>query len=178
MMDGNTKSTSSGQYGAILLRNQLKELMKNPVDGFSVGLVDDDNMFEWQIMIEGPAGTMFEGGLFPALLKFPLSYPNSPPVMTFQTPDFWHPNVYPDGRVCISILHEAKVDNFNQQELMEEKWRPILGVESILVSVVSLLSDPNFESPANIDASINMQRDPEGYRKRIRRLVRRSVEFE
>ncbi|KMS65098.1 hypothetical protein BVRB_039470 [Beta vulgaris subsp. vulgaris] len=60
---------------------------------------------------------------------------------------------------------------------MEEKWRPILGVESILISVVSLLSDPNLESPANIDASINLLRDPEGYRKRIRRLVRRSVEM-
>eukprot|EP00954_Amorphochlora_amoebiformis_P017963 1322747-Amorphochlora_amoeboformis.AAC.2 len=44
-------------------------------------------------------------------------------------------------------------DAFNQQEKMSEKWRPILGVEAILLSVVSLLSDPNLESPANIDAS-------------------------
>ncbi|CEO97145.1 E2 ubiquitin-conjugating enzyme [Plasmodiophora brassicae] len=167
---------ANNDYGAILLRNQLKELMKHPVDGFSVGLVDDSNVYEWQVMIEGPSGTMFEGGLFPALLKFPTTYPNSPPTMYFQTPGFWHPNVYPDGRVCISILHEAKEDSFNEQELMEEKWRPILGVESILVSVVSMLSDPNLESPANIDASVNLQRDPEGYRKRIRKLVRQSTE--
>jgi len=70
--------------------------------------------------------------------------------MTFLTPDFWHPNVYPDGRVCISILHEAKEDKFNELEQMSEKWRPILGIEAVLISVLSLLSDPNFESPANI----------------------------
>ena len=87
-------------------------------------------------------------------MRFPAEYPNKPPVMQFTTPNFWHPNVYPDGTVCISILHEAKEDAFNQQEQMSEKWRPILGVESILVSVVSMLSDPNFESPANIDASV------------------------
>jgi len=40
---------------------------------------------------------------------------------------------------------------------MSEKWRPILGVEAILLSVVSLLSDPNLESPANIDASVILE---------------------
>jgi len=59
---------------------------------------------------------------------------------------------------------------------MSEKWRPILGIESILVSVQSMLAEPNFNSPANIDASIQWRNDPEGYRKRIRNLVRRSIE--
>jgi ubiquitin-conjugating enzyme E2 G1 len=85
-----------------------------------------------------------------------------------------HPNVYKDGRVCISILHEAKADEFNQQEKMSEKWRPILGVEAILVSVLSMLSDPNFESPANIDASVELKNNAKAYRQRIRKLVRES----
>jgi ubiquitin-conjugating enzyme E2 G1 len=59
---------------------------------------------------------------------------------------------------------------------MSEKWRPILGVESILVSVQSMLSEPNFSSPANIDASVEWQKSPEDYRKRIRALVRRTLE--
>jgi hypothetical protein len=62
-----------------------------------------------------------EGGYFPCLLEFPKEYPNKPPVMTFTTKGFWHPNVYKDGKVCISILHEAKADEFNQQEKMSEK---------------------------------------------------------
>lgn len=167
---------SNSKYGRILLMNQLAELTKNPIDGFSVGLVDDANIYEWQIMIEGPSGTLWEGGLFPATLTFPSSYPASPPVMRFTTPNFFHPNVYPDGKVCISILHEAKEDQFNEQESMSEKWRPILGIEGILVSVVSMLNDPNLDSPANIDAAVCMKKDFEAYKKRIRKLVRDSLE--
>jgi len=158
-----------------LLRNQLKELDKNPVDGFSIGLAEDD-IYEWKVMMEGPAGTPYEGGMFPCSLRFPTEYPNKPPVMKFLTPGFWHPNVYPDGKVCVSILHEAKEDQFNQQEKMSEKWRPILGVGAVLLSVQSMLSDPNFESPANIDASIEMKNNPQAYKRRIRQMVRKLQE--
>ena len=65
----------------------------------------------------------------------------------------WHPNIYDDGRVCISILH-APGDDAMSGETAEERWRPILGVESVLMSVVSMLNDPNIDSPANLDASI------------------------
>ena len=80
--------------------------------------------------------------------------------------------VYKDGKVCISILHEAKADEFNTQEKMSEKWRPILGPEAVLVSVLSMLSDPNFESPANIDASV---REGEEEREREREKRHRDV---
>lgn len=63
--------------------------------------------------------------------------------------------VYEDGRVCISILHPPGEDRYNEQESADERWRPILGVESIIVSVISMLSDPNDESPANIDAAVS-----------------------
>lgn len=171
------KSVAAGGpgYGAILLRNQLKELSKNPPDGCSVGLADESNIYEWHCMMEGPAETDYSGGFFPCTLTFPKEYPNKPPVMRFTTPGFWHPNVYKDtGVVCISILHEAKEDKFNELEAMSEKWRPIIGIEAVLVSVLSLLSDPNFESPANIDASVQLRNDPKGYKKKIKDLVRKS----
>eukprot|EP00494_Astrolonche_serrata_P003431 UN03437 len=91
---------------------------------------------------------------FPCSLTFPKDFPNRPPVMKFLTPGFWHPNVYKDGKVCISILHEAKEDALNPQERMDEKWRPIISVEAVLISVISMLADPNFSSPANVDASV------------------------
>lgn len=171
---GDRMASDGPGYGAILLKRQLKELSKNPVEFFSVGLKDDSNIYEWQIMMEGPPGTPFEGGYFPCTLSFPKEYPNKPPKMRFITPGFWHPNVYKDGTVCISILHEAKEDAFNTQEAMSEKWRPILGVEGILVSVLSMLGEPNSSSPANIDASVEFKDKPEEYKKRIRRLVRQS----
>ena len=101
---------------------------------------------------------MYEGGYFKATLKFPDDFPNNPPTMVFKT-KMWHPNIYPDGKVCISILHPPGVDSMNSQELAEERWRPILGVEAILMSVISMLNDPNIDSAANLDASIEWRDD-------------------
>lgn len=153
------------------LQKELKELTKNPVEGFKVELVDDANLFEWRVYIQGPPGTDFDSGIFKAIMTFPEDYPNSPPGMKFIS-DIWHPNVYPDGRVCISILHLP--DPMNEQEREEETWRPIQTVESILVSVCSMLSDPNFSSPANVDASVELRKKPEEYKKRIRKCVEKS----
>lgn len=90
--------------GSLLLMKQLKDLNKNPIEGFSAGLVEDSNPFEWGILIIGPPDTPYEGGFFNAVMKFPKDYPQMPPTLQF-TSEFWHPNVYPDGKVCISILH-------------------------------------------------------------------------
>lgn len=98
-------------------------------------------------MLMGPDGTMYEGGFFKATLAFPPTFPNMPPEMTF-TSEMWHPNIHEDGKVCISILHPPGEDRFNEQETADERWRPILGVEQIIVSVLSMLADPNGDSPA------------------------------
>jgi ubiquitin-conjugating enzyme E2 G1 len=95
--------------------------------------------------------------------------------MKFIT-EMWHPNIYPDGRVCISILHPPGVDRFNEQETAEERWRPVLGVEQILVSVVSMLNEPNCDSPANIDASVQFRDHNEEYKKKVRQLVLKSMD--
>lgn len=93
--------------------------------------------------------------MFKAELVFPTDYPNQPPKMRFLS-EMHHPNVYAaDGRVCISILHAPGEDNFGY-EAAEERWRPIHTAESILVSVISMIADPNVDSPANIDAAVRL----------------------
>lgn len=52
-----------------------------------------DNIFEWSICFEGPYDTLYEGGLYNAILKFPYDYPNLPPEMSFKT-EMWHPNSF------------------------------------------------------------------------------------
>ncbi len=84
--------------------------------------------------------------------------------------------MWPNGDVCISILHPPGTDVHNQQETADERWRPILGVESILVSVLSMLSDPNLDSPANIDAGKMMREDPKAYKRKVRQCVEKSLE--
>jgi ubiquitin-conjugating enzyme E2 G1 len=166
-------------FGIHLLTVQLllliEDLAKNPIDLVSVGLADDANLYDWEILIMGPDGTLYEGGFFKARLVFPQDFPNMPPTMTFVS-EMWHPNVYEDGRVCISILHPPGEDEFNSQESADERWRPILGVEQILVSVISMLSDPNDESPANLDAAVMWRNDRSAFKKKVRQVVRKSQE--
>ncbi|KAF9612685.1 hypothetical protein IFM89_003160 [Coptis chinensis] len=153
----------------------IADLSKHPVDGFSAGLVDDSNIFEWSVTIIGPPDTYYDGGFYNALMTFPSDYPNNPPSVKFIS-EMWHPNVYPDGKVCVSILH-APGDDPNGYELASERWMPVHTVESIVVSIISMLSCPNDESPANVDAAIEWRDKKDAFKKRVGRIVRRSQEM-
>ena len=59
-----------------------------------------------------------------------------------------------NGDVCISILHDPGEDKWGY-ERPEERWLPIHTVETIIMSVISMLADPNDESPANVDAGVS-----------------------
>eukprot|EP00906_Rhabdomonas_costata_P036050 RCo050606 len=152
---------------ALHLQRQLQQLKKSPVGGFSVSVEDD--LFTWTIWIAGPQGSPYSGGTFRAVMTFPVEFPNMPPTLRFLS-EMWHPNVYPTGVVCVSILHPPGTDQFGY-EAAEERWNPIQSVSSVLISVISMLSDPNTESPANLDAAIEFQRDRASYDARVRALV-------
>ena len=154
---------------------RIKDVQNNDDLCASIGLENDDDLFLWNIVFEGPEDTIYEGGYFKSQLKFPEDYPNSPPTMIFKS-KMWHPNIYPDGKVCISILHPPGTDSMNEHEKAEERWRPILGVEAILMSVISMLNDPNLESPANLDASLQYRDDIDAYKKKVRMLATKSLE--
>ncbi|KAL3116808.1 hypothetical protein niasHT_001880 [Heterodera trifolii] len=109
------------------------------------------------------------GCTFTALLKFPSSFPSYPPTMTFLT-DILHPNIDTSGKVCISILHPPGIDPLGYEQA-SERWNCDRTVESILVSIQLLLAEPNFNSPANVDAAVLFRSDPERYREEVRRRV-------
>ncbi|KAL8843156.1 MAG: hypothetical protein Q9170_000286, partial [Blastenia crenularia] len=52
-------------------------------------------------------------------------------------------------------------------ELAAERWSPAQRVESVLLSIISLLDDAETSSPANVDAGVLLRKDPEGYKKRV-----------
>ncbi|XP_004395505.1 PREDICTED: ubiquitin-conjugating enzyme E2 R1 isoform X2 [Odobenus rosmarus divergens] len=109
---------------ALLL--ELKGLQEEPVEGFRVTLVDEGDLYNWEVAIFGPPNTYYEGGYFKARLKFPIDYPYSPPAFRFLT-KMWHPNIYETGDVCISILHPP-VDDPQSGELPSERWNPTQNV--------------------------------------------------
>jgi len=154
-----------------ILQKQLKELTKHPVPGFAVEL-KDDNIFQWDVAIIGAPKTIYEGGYFKATLKFPTDYPYQPPTFTFNN-EFYHPNVYSDGKVCISILHPPGDDPVSGEKA-EERWNPTQSVESVLMSIVSLLADPNCSSPANVDAGVAYRKDRNAFNKIVRGQVESS----
>lgn len=154
---------------AVLLAKELKELSRNPTYHITL---DNDSIFDWTLglYIVNPESPWHHAYL-QAKMHFPLNYPFSPPSFKF-TPSIFHPNVYSDGRVCISILHEA--GNVYQDEPSNENWSPAQCVESIIMSIISILDDPNIMSPANIDAS-NLWRDnKELYNENVRKFAERT----
>ncbi|KAF2651883.1 ubiquitin-conjugating enzyme [Lophiostoma macrostomum CBS 122681] len=155
------------------LFKEYRGLSSDPPEGIMAGPVSEDDMFLWEAFIQGPEGTPFEGGVFPAELKFPKDYPLAPPTMRFLV-DVWHPNVYANGNVCISILHPPG-DDPHQYEQASERWSPIQSVEKILISVMSMLAEPNDESPANVDAARMWREKRADYEKIVKENVRKSL---
>lgn len=76
------------------------------------------------------------------------------------TPPLFHPNVYPSGTVCLSILNE------------EEGWKPAITIRQILLGIQDLLDDPNPESPAQADAYNLYKKDRAAYERKIKHVVK------
>ena len=126
-----------------------------------------DSFLTWHFQIIGPQNTLYEGGIFAGKMCFSDKYPHVPPTVTFD--NMIHPNVYKDGVVCISILHSG-IDLYGYEKDYE-RWSPSHGIESIMMSIISMLSEPNVQSPANTDISIICKDHPNIYKKMIYELV-------
>ena len=148
------------------LFTEYQQYLKDPNPFYSIET--QENIFIWNVLLFGASGTIFEGGIFKCQFKFNNEYPNKPPEFKFLS-NFPHPNIYTDGKVCISILHEGK-DQFNYEDI-SERWNPSHSVNSILMSILTILSTPNFESPANVDASIMWRNNWIEYKKIIYKVI-------
>jgi ubiquitin-conjugating enzyme E2 C len=115
------------------LQSELMKLMCGGDPGVSA-FPEGNNLFSWVGTIVGSAGTVYEGLTFKLRLKFPNDYPYKAPQVTFETPCF-HPNVDQFGNICLDIL--------------KEKWSSAYDVRTVLLSIQSLLGEPNNESPLN-----------------------------
>jgi len=114
------------------------------------------NLMKWECGIPGKKGTPFEGGLYKLSMDFSDEYPAKPPKCKFQ-PVLFHPNVYPSGTVCLSILNE------------DEDWKPSITVKQILLGIQDLLDNPNPNSPAQAEPYNLYMKDSTEYIRRIRR---------
>ena len=105
-------------------------------------------------------------------MTFPHNYPFDPPTFQFNRP-LYHPNIYENGKLCISILHPPGEDE-TSGELASERWSPAQRVESVLLSIISLLDDAECSSPANVDAGKMLRVNKDGYEKKVKEDVHTS----
>ncbi|MEN2497506.1 MAG: Ubiquitin-conjugating enzyme E2 4 [Marteilia pararefringens] len=115
---------------------------------FSIFQPDTDNLFEWKCVLKGQDETPYCGGKFVLSISVPHDYPFKPPVIRFLTKIF-HPNISTDGTICLDILNT--------------KWSPALTIPKTVLSVMSLMSDPNAEDPLNSECATIFKKDRAKY---------------
>ncbi|KAL1956273.1 hypothetical protein VTO42DRAFT_7446 [Malbranchea cinnamomea] len=134
------------------LQSELMQLMMSPSPGISAFPNADGNLLSWTATINGPDDTPYENLVFKLSFTFPTNYPYAPPTVLFKTP-IYHPNVDFSGRICLDIL--------------KEKWSAVYNVQSVLLSLQSLLGEPNNASPLNGQAAELWDKDPEEFKRKV-----------
>lgn len=156
-------------------KNRLMSEMKALRNEKWINFEDDDefNLLKWHFaLMVINTDSPFNGGYFKAEMTFTEEYPYQPPNFRFLIP-IAHPNIYPDGQLCISILHKPGEDIMSGEDA-SERWSPLQGAESVLRSVLLLLDDPEINSPANVDASVLYRDHHDDYLKKAAETVERS----
>ena len=141
------------------LRAERKAWRKDHPYGFYARPTQNEdgsnNLMLWSCGIPGKDGTDWAGGVYKLTMAFPDDYPSKPPNCKF-TPVLFHPNVYPSGTVCLSILNA------------EKGWKPSITVKQILTGVQDLLDSPNPEDPAQREPYQLLKKDKAAYSKRVK----------
>ena len=118
------------------LKREFNNFIKDPPSNCSGGPVTNKinnvDYYKWNATITGPQQSPYENGIFNLEIIFPINYPFKPPCITFKTP-IYHPNISKKGTICLDIL--------------KEHWSPALTISKVLLSICSLLTDPNPDDP-------------------------------
>eukprot|EP00039_Didymoeca_costata_P033659 m.43477 g.43477 ORF g.43477 m.43477 type:complete len:163 (-) comp9978_c0_seq1:186-674(-) len=146
------------------LKHERTQLRQDRPFGFVARPVSKDDgtsdLLTWNAVIPGKAGTPWENGFYKLKLYFSEDYPILPPKCKFDPPIF-HPNVYPSGTVCLSLLDADK------------DWAPQITIKQILLGIQELLNNPNINDPAQEEAYGVYRRDAIAYEERVREQARR-----
>ena len=133
------------------IHRELLDIGRDPPNGCSAGPINEKDIFTWQATLVGPEDSPYSNGIFFLQIVFPQEYPFKPPVVTFTT-KIYHPNIDQSGSICLDIL--------------KNEWSPALTVSKVLLSISSLLTDPNPNDPLVPDIATLYKENREEYSKK------------
>ena len=110
------------------IKRELDEFNKNPPEDWSGGPKSEDDLFNWLLILSGTDNSPYQCGRFYLSVNFPTDYPFKPPKCIFTT-RIYHPNINSNGTIAVDIL--------------AGRWNPALTIDKLLISIQSLLTDPN-----------------------------------
>jgi ubiquitin-conjugating enzyme E2 D len=135
------------------IERELMDLRKDPPSSCSAGPTGDD-LYRWEGCIFGPEDSPYAGGVFKLTIQFPVDYPFRAPHVQFKT-KIYHPNINGSGMICLDIL--------------KGQWSPALTISKVLLSITSLLTDPNPDDPFVPDIARIYKVDQAAYEVEARR---------
>jgi ubiquitin-conjugating enzyme E2 G2 len=149
------------------LHKQLEKYFEDPLEDLILEPNETDGL-KVHFTLVGPNSTPWSGVIMNGLVKIPQDYPYSPPSIVFDQ-NVFHPNIYTDGKVCLSILLNKSDETGYFQE--SELWKPTLDLKIVFLCIINLFIEPNLESPANLDACVMYRND----KKELTKLIRSSL---
>ena len=124
------------------LLKDVRQIMKSPlIDNGIYYVHDDEDILKGYAMIVGPSDTPYFSGFYFFKLQYTADYPYSPPVVTYHTNDGvvrFNPNLYTNGKVCVSILNTWR----------GEQWSSCQTITTILLTLCTLfIKNPIVNEP-------------------------------
>uniref|UniRef100_A0A672H0G6 E2 ubiquitin-conjugating enzyme n=1 Tax=Salarias fasciatus TaxID=181472 RepID=A0A672H0G6_SALFA len=132
---------------------ELQDLSKDPPAQCSAGPVGDDRERRRRLFFIHEPDSPYQGGVFFLTIHFPTDYPFKPPKVAFTT-RIYHPNINSNGSICLDILRS--------------QWSPALTISKVLLSICSLLCDPNPDDPLVPEIARIYKTDPTKYNRLAR----------
>lgn len=139
------------------IQKELLQISNDPPSNCSAA-PKDGNLFDWVSTIAGPKDSPYEGGMFVLNIHFSKDYPFKPPKVTFST-RIYHCNINSSGAICLDIL--------------KDNWSPALSISKVLLSISSLLTDPNPADPLVESIAQELMHNKEKHDKTAREWTRR-----
>ena len=141
------------------LAKESIDFVKKNIVGILAGRVSEIDLFDWTAIIQGAAGSAYEGGAFKLNIKVPENYPHKAPAVVFAVP-LYHPNVdQSSGQICLKLL---------------EEWSPTINIEKILVAIRELLAKPEPDHAVNVSIAEEYVKNREEFNRKVKEFIKKN----